>query len=58
MTYRPRSTCRTAAEYWIRYALTEPRDFAYSAPRRIACRILGRHNATCIGRPAPHPRSW
>ena len=56
--YRPRNDCHTALEYWLRYALSEPRDFAYCVPRRIACRILRQHNATCAGRPAPHPRSW
>ena len=53
--YRGRSECRNAATYWLRYALTEPRDFAYCAPHRIACRLLGRHNATCQGR-LDHPR--
>ncbi|MEW2567649.1 hypothetical protein [Streptomyces sp. NPDC047070] len=46
----------TGLAYWLRYALGEPRDFAYCAPRRIACRLLGRHNATCRGR-TDHPRS-
>lgn len=36
--------------YWINYVLAEPRDAAYAIPRRIACRILGRHNTTCQGR--------
>ncbi|MFF9215613.1 hypothetical protein [Streptomyces viridosporus] len=49
---------RTGLAWWIGYALHEPREFAYTAPRRIACRLLGRHNPTCIGRPAPHPRRW
>ncbi|MEV7712302.1 hypothetical protein [Streptomyces sp. NPDC088270] len=49
---------RTGAAWWIGYALHEPRDFAYTAPRRVACRLLGRHNPTCVGRPAPHPRKW
>ncbi|MFR0354155.1 hypothetical protein [Streptomyces sediminimaris] len=43
---------------WIGYALHEPREFVYSAPRRIACRLFGWHNPTCVGRPAPHPRRW
>lgn len=53
--WRLRSECRNAAAYWLRYALTEPRDFAYCAPRRIACRLFGRHNVTCCGR-VDHPR--
>lgn len=55
--YRSRSNCRTAMEYWLRYLLGEPRDFAYAVPRRLACRWLGRHNVTCRGR-RDHPRSW
>jgi len=53
--YRGQNDCRNAATYWLRYALTEPWDFAYCVPRRIACRLLGRHNATCRGR-LDHPR--
>lgn len=53
--YRGRSECRNAVAYWLRYALTEPQDFTYCVPRRFACRVLGRHNATCRGR-ADHPR--
>ena len=53
--YRGRSECRNAVTYWLRYALAEPRDFAYCAPRRIVCRLLGRHNVTCQGR-VDHPR--
>ncbi|MGW4731670.1 hypothetical protein ACWEQC_21310 [Streptomyces shenzhenensis] len=49
---------RTGLAWWIGYALHEPRDFAYAAPRRIACRLLGRHNPTCVGRAEPHPRRW
>lgn len=49
---------RTGLAWWIGYALHEPREFAYTAPRRLACRLLGWHNPTCIGRPAPHPRRW
>lgn len=56
--HRARSDCRSALAYWLRYAFGEPRDFAYSAPRRIACHLFGRHNLTCVGRPAPHPRRW
>ncbi|MEU9661913.1 hypothetical protein [Streptomyces chartreusis] len=49
---------RTGPGWWIGYALYEPRDFAYAAPRRLACRLFHWHNPTCIGRPAPHPRRW
>lgn len=49
---------RTGLSWWIGYALHEPREFAYSAPRRLACRAFGRHNPTCVGRPSPHPRRW
>lgn len=43
---------------WIGYALHEPREFIYTAPRRVACHLFGWHNPTCVGRPAPHPRRW
>ncbi|MEV1063392.1 hypothetical protein [Streptomyces sp. NPDC050263] len=49
---------RTGLRWWLGYALHEPRDFAYAAPRRLACTLLGQHNPTCIGRRAPHPRTW
>lgn len=42
----------------LRYILREPRDAAYSLPRRAACRLFGWHNLTCRGLPAPHPRNW
>lgn len=48
---------RTGLAWWIGYAIHEPSEFAYVAPRRIACH-LGRHNPTCVGRAAPHPRRW
>ncbi|MFE5258250.1 hypothetical protein [Streptomyces coelicoflavus] len=48
----------TGLEYWARFLLGEPHEFAYVVPRRIACHLLGRHNPTCVGRPAPHPRRW
>lgn len=48
----------TGAEYWLRFLLGKSREFAYVVPRRIACRLLGRHNVTCVGRTAPHPRRW
>lgn len=53
--YRERSECHNAATYWLRYAITEPWDFAYTVPRRITCRLLRRHNVTCRGR-TDHPR--
>ncbi|WP_423833351.1 hypothetical protein [Streptomyces manipurensis] len=37
--------------YWLRHLRYEPWDFAYAAPRRLACRLLRRHNITCHGRP-------
>jgi len=49
---------RTGPARWIGYAIHEPREFTYTAPRRLACRLFGRHNPTCIGLPAPHPRRW
>ncbi|MEH0417820.1 hypothetical protein [Streptomyces sp. B21-083] len=48
---------RNGVAYWIGYAAHEPRDFAYCMPRRIACRLFGRHNVTCRGR-RDHPRTW
>lgn len=47
----------TGPEYWLRFLIGEPREFAYVVPRRIACRWFGRHNVTCRGR-RDHPRSW
>lgn len=37
--------------YWARYAVREPRDFAFHAPRRLACIVLGLHSIVCEGRP-------
>ena len=54
--YRYRTDCPNAVIYWLTYALSEPRDFAYCVPGRIACRLLGRHNVTCRGR-SDHPRT-
>lgn len=57
----PRNTAwhaHTGLARWIGHALHEPRDFAYAAPRRIACRLFGWHNPTCVGRGEPHPRRW
>lgn len=48
--YRTLSECHGPVAYWLRYLLAEPRDAAYALPRRIACRVLGRHNITCQGR--------
>lgn len=53
--YHLRADCGNAFTYWLSYAVAEPRDFTYSAPRRIACRLFGHHNATCRGRP-DHPK--
>ena len=50
-TYKPRRDCANTVTYLIRYLIAEPRDAAYALPRRIACRLLRRHNATCDGRP-------
>ncbi|MFI8531074.1 hypothetical protein ACIGMX_12575 [Streptomyces aquilus] len=47
----------TGLEYWLRFLIGEPREFAYVVPRRLACRWLGRHNVTCRGR-TDHPRRW
>ena len=47
----------TGAKYWLRFLIGEPREFAYVVPRRIACRLFGRHNVTCQGR-RDHPRRW
>ncbi|MFD5251320.1 hypothetical protein ACFWM5_00555 [Streptomyces bobili] len=45
----------TGLEYWARFLIGEPREFAYVVPRRLACRLLGRHNVTCRGR-TDHPK--
>lgn len=37
--------------YWLRYLAYDHRGFAHAAPRRLACRLLRRHNITCHGRP-------
>ncbi|MFJ1581568.1 hypothetical protein [Streptomyces sp. NPDC088182] len=47
----------TGVGYWLRYLRYEPRDFAFTAPRRIACRLLRRHNITCAGRPDHRPNA-
>ena len=49
--YRFREDCGNAFTYWLWYALSEPRDFAYTAPRRAACRLFGHHSAACRGIP-------
>jgi hypothetical protein len=53
--YRFREDCRNGAIYWFWYALAEPGDFAYTAPRRLACCLFDRHSAACRGIP-DHPR--
>lgn len=55
---KSRWTARTGLAWWIGYALAEPREFTYVAPRRAACHLFSRHNPTCIGRGEPHPRRW
>lgn len=50
-------TARTGLPYWLGYLMHSPAEFAYTVPRRIACRVLRRHNPTCIGR-LNHPRRW
>ncbi|MGW0795178.1 hypothetical protein [Streptomyces sp. NPDC002692] len=51
-------TARKGFAWWLGYALHEPREFVYVAPRRVACHLFARHNPTCVGLPAPHPRRW
>lgn len=53
--YRFREDCGSGLTYWLWYALAEPRDFIYTAPRRVACRLFKHHNVTCRGR-RDHPR--
>lgn len=36
--------------FWLHYAVLEPRDFAFHAPRRLACVLLGLHSSACEGR--------
>lgn len=55
--YRFRHECRSDLTWWLLYALSSPRDFAYCAPRRVACRFFGRHNLTCRGL-QNHPWTW
>lgn len=50
-------TYKTGWRYWLSYLLQEPRDAAYTIPRRLACRLLLHHNTTCLGR-RDHPRRW
>ncbi|MCX4974232.1 hypothetical protein [Streptomyces sp. NBC_00620] len=52
--YRPEAT---GLERWLRNALDDPSSVAARAPGRLACRLLRRHNWTCIGH-RTHPRSW
>ncbi|WP_225080458.1 hypothetical protein [Streptomyces sp. CoT10] len=53
--YRPGAT---GLERQIRGALDDPRSAGDRIPGRLACRLLRRHNWTCIARPTPHPRTW
>lgn len=50
-------TYKTGWRYWLGYLLQEPRDATYTVPGRLACRLLRRHNTTCLGR-RDHPRRW
>lgn len=56
--YRSDWMSRTGPSYWLGYLRHDWHEAAYTIPRRIACRVLRRHNPTCVGRPAPHPRRW
>ncbi|MFJ2303769.1 MULTISPECIES: hypothetical protein [unclassified Streptomyces] len=53
--YRPGAK---GLERQIRSVLDDPRSAVARIPGRLACRLLRRHNWTCIARPAPHPRTW
>lgn len=54
--YKPDAT---GLERWTRNALDDPHSAAARIPGRLACRLLGRHNWTCIGSPSPrHPARW
>ncbi|MFF5001718.1 hypothetical protein ACFY3G_02725 [Streptomyces phaeochromogenes] len=52
--YRPGAT---GVERWLRNALDDPRSAAAHVPGRLACRLLRRHNWTCLGQ-FKHPRRW
>lgn len=52
--YRPGAT---GVERCIRDALDDPGSVTSRIPGRIACRLLRRHNWTCIGR-ARHLQRW
>jgi hypothetical protein len=47
----------TGIERHIRATLDDPRSAAARLPGRITCRLLRRHNWTCIGQPR-HPARW
>ncbi len=48
---------RTGLAYWAGLLRHEPREAGYVIPRRLACRLLRRHNDTCIGRRG-HVARW
>jgi hypothetical protein len=52
--YRPEAT---GIERRVREALDNPRYAAARLPGRLACRLLHRHNWTCIGTNR-HPDRW
>lgn len=51
--------CSKAAKMmrWIRLWLTEPREAAFCARGRLACRLLRLHGSTCEGRRDHWPRN-
>lgn len=52
--YRPDAT---GLERWLRNTLDDPRRALARVPGRLACRLLRRHNWTCISQ-ARHPERW
>lgn len=52
--YRPEAT---GLERWLRNTLDDPRSTTARIPGRLACRLIRRHNWTCLGQPK-HPRRW
>lgn len=57
LVYKSDWTSRTGLAYWLGFLRHDPGEFAYVVPRRLACRVLQRHNPTCVGR-LNHPRRW
>ncbi|MFC8361124.1 hypothetical protein ACFUIY_14775 [Streptomyces griseorubiginosus] len=47
----------TGLERWLRQAFDDPRSTLARIPGRLACRLLRRHNWTCIGQ-TKHPARW